>query len=163
MIFTWPNVSAFILGKYSLTYLNCYKVQNHFTPNVTRGTSIFSKVSILLFGKPSTVVTFGRAPKKINNDGTLSSFYYSLLLFSLQTRAYDNNVFAIWIEMLQSIEEKASNYYTQLQELEKEILKDLKKLKANKTKRMKNFNDRVSTLQKELEYSVTEVRTNLQL
>ena len=101
--------------------------------------------------------------KEINNDGTLSSFYYSLLFFSLQTRAYDNNVFAIWIEMLQSIEEKASNYYTQLQELEKEILKDLKKLKANKTKRMKNFNDRVSTLQKELEFSVTEVCTNLHL
>ena len=109
-------------------------------------------------------MTFGRVPqKKINNDGSLSSFYYSLLLFSLQTRAYDNNVFAIWIEMLQSIEEKASNYYTQLQELEKEILKDLKKLKANKTKRMKNFNDRVSTLQKELEFSVTEVCINLHL
>ena len=59
--------------------------------------------------------------------------------------------------MLQSIEEKASNYYSLLQGLEKEILKDMKKLKACKQQRMKKFNDRVSTLQKDVEISVTEV------
>lgn len=59
--------------------------------------------------------------------------------------------------MLQSIEEKASNYASSLQELEAEILKDVKKLKACKQKRMKKFFERVSYLHKEVETSVTEV------
>ena len=80
---------------------------------------------------------------------------YSFLL--LQIRSYDNNVFSIWIEMLQSIEEKASNYYSLLQGLEKEILKDVKKLKTCKQQRIKKFNDRVSGIQKDVETSVTEV------
>jgi hypothetical protein len=60
--------------------------------------------------------------------------------------------------MLQSIEEKASNYASSLQTLETEILKDVKKLKACKQQRMKKFFDRVSFLQKEVEGSVSEVR-----
>ena len=78
--------------------------------------------------------------------------------FLLQIRSYDNNVFSIWIELLQSIEEKASNYYSLLQGLEKEILKDVKKLKTCKQQRIKKFNDRVSGIQKDVETSVTEVR-----
>ena len=77
--------------------------------------------------------------------------------FLLQIRSYDNNVFSIWIELLQSIEEKASNYYSLLQGLEKEILKDVKKLKTCKQQRIKKFNDRVSGIQKDVETSVTEV------
>ena len=78
--------------------------------------------------------------------------------FLLQIRSYDNNVFSIWIELLQSIEEKASNYYSLLQGLEKEILKDVKKLKTCKQQRIKKFNDRVSGIQKDVETSVTEAR-----
>ena len=63
--------------------------------------------------------------------------------------------------MLQSIEEKASNYASSLQTLETEILKDVKKLKACKQQRMKKFFDRVSFLQKEVEGSVSEVRSQL--
>ena len=59
--------------------------------------------------------------------------------------------------MLQLIEEKASNYATHLQGLEGEILKDVKKLKANKQQRNKKFFERVSFLQKEVESSVQEV------
>ena len=59
--------------------------------------------------------------------------------------------------MLQSIEEKASNYATSLQALETDILKDVKKLKACKQQRMKKFFERVSFLHKEVENSVSEV------
>ena len=59
--------------------------------------------------------------------------------------------------MLQSIEEKASNYASSLQTLETEILKDVKKLKACKQQRMKKFFERVSFLQREVEGSVAEV------
>ena len=59
--------------------------------------------------------------------------------------------------MLQSIEEKASNYASSQQMLETEILKDVKKLKACKQQRMKKFFERVSFLQREVEGSVAEV------
>ena len=89
----------------------------------------------------------------INTTNIMSENYS----FLLQIRSYDNNVFSIWIELLQSIEEKASNYYSLLQGLEKEILKDVKKLKTCKQQRIKKFNDRVSGIQKDVETSVTEV------
>ena len=60
--------------------------------------------------------------------------------------------------MLQSIEEKASNYINNLQSLETDILKDVKKLKACKQARMKKFFERVAFLHKEVEISVAEVR-----
>ena len=65
--------------------------------------------------------------------------------------------------MLQSIEEKASNYASSLQTLETEILKDVKKLKACKQQRMKKFFERVSFLQREVEGSVAEVSQHIQL
>merc|ERR1719232_1113357 len=74
-----------------------------------------------------------------------------------QPQLHDNNVFAIWTEMLASIEEKASNYAAHLQGLEGEILKDVKKLKANKQQRNKKFFERVGFLQKEVESSVQEL------
>ena len=64
--------------------------------------------------------------------------------------------------MLQSIEEKASNYASSLQTLETEILKDVKKLKACKQQRMKKFFERVSFLQREVEGSVAEVSQHIQ-
>ena len=63
--------------------------------------------------------------------------------------------------MLQSIEEKASNYASSLQTLETEILKDVKKLKACKQQRMKKFFERVSFLQREVEGSVAEVSQHI--
>ena len=63
--------------------------------------------------------------------------------------------------MLQSIEEKASNYASSLQVLETEILKDVKKLKACKQQRMKKFFDRVAYLHKEVETSISEVSGRL--
>ena len=59
--------------------------------------------------------------------------------------------------MLASIEEKASHYAAHIQGLEGEILKDVKKLKANKQQRNKKFFDRVGFLQKEVESSVQEL------
>ena len=82
-------------------------------------------------------------------------------MFFFQPQPYESNIFSTWIEMLQSIEEKASNYASSLQTLETEILKDVKKLKACKQQRMKKFFDRVSFLQKEVEGSVSEVRSQL--
>ena len=84
--------------------------------------------------------------------------FFSFFSF-LQPQPYESNIFSTWIEMLQSIEEKASNYASSLQTLETEILKDVKKLKACKQQRMKKFFDRVSFLQKEVEGSVSEVRS----
>ena len=83
--------------------------------------------------------------------------WLSNTFFVFQPQLHDNNVFSIWTEMLQLIEEKASNYATHLQGLEGEILKDVKKLKANKQQRNKKFFERVSFLQKEVESSVQEV------
>ena len=80
-------------------------------------------------------------------------------LFVLVRIPFDIQIdFSLYIELLQSIEEKASNYYSLLQGLEKEILKDVKKLKTCKQQRIKKFNDRVSGIQKDVETSVTEVR-----
>jgi hypothetical protein len=59
--------------------------------------------------------------------------------------------------MLENIEEKASNYASSLASMEKDILKDMKKLKSCKQQRMKKFFDRVSYLHKEVESSVSEV------
>ena len=90
-----------------------------------------------------------------------SRFQYFFANYSIffQPQPYESNIFSTWIEMLQSIEEKASNYASSLQTLETEILKDVKKLKACKQQRMKKFFDRVSFLQKEVEGSVSEVRS----
>ena len=74
-----------------------------------------------------------------------------------EQQLHDNNVFSIWTEMLASIEEKASQYAAHLQSLEGEILKDVKKLKANKQARNKKFFERVGFLQKEVESSVQEL------
>ena len=88
-----------------------------------------------------------------------NNFLLNIHFFFFQPQPYESNIFSTWIEMLQSIEEKASNYASSLQTLETEILKDVKKLKACKQQRMKKFFDRVSFLQKEVEGSVSEVRS----